>query len=160
FVKYPNGVEASGEVLEVAAPSRIVFTFGYASGAPIPPGASRVTVALTAAGTGTRLRLTHAFADADAREPHVQGWRYQLSVFANVVADARHANLEPAIDAWFEAWAETDETRRAAALARIASAGVRMRDRFTSVDGLDELSAQIGASQRFMPGFRLQRAGA
>jgi hypothetical protein len=35
-----------------------------------------------------------------------------------------------------------------------------MRDRFTCVEGIDELSEQIGASQRFMPGFRLQRDGA
>jgi uncharacterized protein YndB with AHSA1/START domain len=160
FVKYPNGVEASGEVLEIAPPARIVFTFGYASGTPNAPGASRVTIALTAAGKRTCLQLTHAFADADVRDHYVQGWRYQLSVFANVVADAAHANVAAAVDAWFEAWAETDAGRRTAALAQVAAGGVHMRDRFTCVEGTDELSEQIGASQRFMPGFRLQRDGA
>lgn len=44
YVRYPNGVEASGEVLEIATPERFVFTFGYASGKPMPPGATRVSI--------------------------------------------------------------------------------------------------------------------
>jgi len=160
LVKYPNGVEAIGEVVELAPPSRIVFTYGYASGTPIGPGESRVTIELTAAPPGTRLRLSHAFADASTRDDHVQGWRYQLSVFANLVADAVHARPADAVDAWFDAWADTDAERRAAALARIATAGVRMHDRFSCIEGAGELSEHIAASQRFMPGYRLQRAGA
>src|SRR5580700_2941486 len=46
LIRYPNAVEVSGEVLEVLAPERIVFTYGYASGTPIPPGGSRVTISL------------------------------------------------------------------------------------------------------------------
>jgi len=41
LVRYPGGVEAAGEVVEVSAPSRIVFSYGYVSGKPIPPGSSR-----------------------------------------------------------------------------------------------------------------------
>lgn len=160
LVKYPNGVEASGEVVDVQPPSRIVFTYGYASGQPLGPGESRVTIALTPAGKGTRLQLSHAFAEAATRDEHLQGWRYQLSVFANLVADATHANAADAIDAWFDAWAEADATRRAALLARIAVPDVRMRDRFTCVDGVEELGLHIAATQRFMPGYRLQRSGA
>jgi uncharacterized protein YndB with AHSA1/START domain len=160
LVKYPNGVEASGEVVEVAAPSRIVFTYGYATGKPFGPGESRVTIELAPLGKGTRLHLAHAFADAAVRDEHVQGWRYQLSVFANLVADAVHAKAMDAVDAWFDAWAELDADRRAAALARIAVPGVRMHDRFSCIEGGDELSLHIGASQRFMPGYRSQRAGA
>jgi hypothetical protein len=36
---------------------------------------------------------------------------------------------------------------------------IQMRDRFSSVEGVDELSRHIGAAQRFMPGMRLQREG-
>jgi uncharacterized protein YndB with AHSA1/START domain len=45
YIRYPNGTETMGEVLDVRAPQRIVFTFGYASGKPIAPGSSRVTIA-------------------------------------------------------------------------------------------------------------------
>jgi hypothetical protein len=34
-----------------------------------------------------------------------------------------------------------------------------MRDRFSCVDGIADLAAQIGAAQRFMPGMRLVRDG-
>jgi hypothetical protein len=36
---------------------------------------------------------------------------------------------------------------------------VQMRDRFSSVEGADEVTKHIGAAQRFMPGMRLQREG-
>jgi hypothetical protein len=44
LIRYPNGVQVLGEVLEIAEPERIVFTYGYESGKPIPPGGSRVTI--------------------------------------------------------------------------------------------------------------------
>ena len=159
LVRYPGGVEAAGEVVEVSAPSRIVFSYGYVSGKPIPPGSSLVTIRLEPAGRGTRLHLVHQFADAAVRDEHVQGWRYQLSVFANVVANEIHTDPAALVDAWFAAWNETDEAARAAGLGAIATDGVRLRDRFSCVEGTRELTLHIGASQRFMPGFRLQRDG-
>ena len=42
-IHFPNAIEVSGEVLEVLVPERLVFTYGYASGTPIPPGAPRST---------------------------------------------------------------------------------------------------------------------
>jgi len=36
---------------------------------------------------------------------------------------------------------------------------VRLRDRFSCVEGTRELTVHIGAAQRFMPGFRMQREG-
>src|SRR4051812_5398462 len=159
YVKYPGGVEASGEVVELTPPSRIVFTYGYASGTPVGPGESRVTIELEKIARGTRLRLTHALADAAVRDEHVQGWRYQLSVFANVVSDEIHATVPAVVDAWFDAWNETDAAARASRLGAIASPTVQMHDRFSCIDGVDDLTPHIGASQRFMPGFRLQRSG-
>ncbi len=38
YIRYPSGVEVVGEVLEVRPPEQISFTYGYASGNPIPPG--------------------------------------------------------------------------------------------------------------------------
>src|SRR2546428_4127742 len=104
-IRYPDGTEATGDVVEVHPPERIVFTYGYASGKPIPPGSSRVTIRLEDGRAGTRLHLTHEFADASVRDAHVQGWRYQLSLFGNVVADEVNAGAADVVDAWFDAWA-------------------------------------------------------
>ncbi|MBI3403623.1 MAG: SRPBCC domain-containing protein [Acidobacteria bacterium] len=159
LIRYPDGTEVVGEVLDVDAPERIAFTYGYASGKMIPPGGSRVTIRLEADSRGTRLHLLHEFADAAVRDMHVQGWRYQLSVFANVVANELHSSAATAVDAWFTAWAETDAAKRRARLSAIAVPSLRFRDRFSLIDGVDELNDQIGASQRFMPGIRMERRG-
>jgi uncharacterized protein YndB with AHSA1/START domain len=160
YIRYPNAVEASGEVVEVRPPERIVFTFGYASGTPVAPGASRVTISLGTRGQDTLLELKHEFADVAARDDHVQGWRYQLSVFANVVADETHADAQNVVDAWFSAWAEPDDSARRATLTRIASRDVQFRDRYAAIESLDDLVAHAGAAQRFMPGVRIERRGA
>src|SRR6185312_4749211 len=80
YIKYPEGTEVAGEVLEVKPPERIVFTYGYMKGEPFPAGGSRVTIQLAGDRGATRLTLTHELADASARDQHIQGWRYQLSV--------------------------------------------------------------------------------
>jgi uncharacterized protein YndB with AHSA1/START domain len=156
---HPGGLEASGEVLDVVVPTHVVFTMGYASGAPIPPGASRVSITLAPHANGTRLELVHEFADVAARDEHVQGWRYQLSLFANVVANEVNAGVAKAIDRWFELWSETDASARERTLRDIATSGVKFRDRFSMTDGLEDLVPHIGAAQRFMPGFALKRDG-
>ena len=158
-IRYPNDVEARGEVIEVTAPERITFTYGYASGTPIPAGGSRVTIRLDAEGTRTRLHLTHQFADAAVRDEHIQGWRYQLSLFANAVANEVHAHADRSVDAWFEAWSEPDPATREGTLSRIANRDVGFRDRFSAIEGLDDLSVHLAAAQRFMPGIRLRRTG-
>ena len=159
FIRYANGTEASGEVLELSAPARVVFTFGYASGKPMPPGSSRVTIRLADHEEGTRVILTHEFAEEAVRNEHVQGWRYQLSLFANVVADEANAQAAEAIDVWFRAWSIADDADRESVLRAIVEPGVRFRDRFSAVEGLSEIVPHLGAAQRFMPGLRLQRQG-
>jgi uncharacterized protein YndB with AHSA1/START domain len=158
-IRYPNGVEALGEVLEIHAPERIVFTYGYVSGTPMGPGASRVTIELQVRKEGTQLHLSHEFAEASARDQHVLGWRFQLSLFANVVANEVHAGAADMADRWFAAWSVADETERQAQLVGIATPEVRFRDRFANIEGLTELISHVGASQRFMPGMHLKRAG-
>jgi uncharacterized protein YndB with AHSA1/START domain len=159
YIRHPNGVEALGEVLELDHPERIVFTYGFASGKPMPPGSSRVTIRLEPDESGTRLHLLHEFAEAGPCEDHVQGWRFQLSLFSNVVANELYADAANAIDAWFDAWVITDNRARDETLARIVAPGIRFRDRFSLLDGIADLSAHIGASQRFMPGISLRRKG-
>ena len=159
YIRHANGIETVGEVLEVASPDRIVFTYGFASGKPVPPGGSRVTIELEAEGAGTRLHLWHEFAEESARDEHVQGWRFQLSLFSNVVTNEAHAGAGQAVDAWFRAWAEPDEKRRADTLGSIVLPGIRFRDRFSLLDGMPDLMAHISASLRFMPGILLERQG-
>ncbi len=159
FIRYPNGVETSGEVLEVESPKRISFTYGYKSGTPIPPGASTVTIQLEPYGSGTRLNLTHAFGDPKVRDLHVQGWRFQLSVFANTVADAVHANPDALVDGWYHAWSLTGDAERRTAFAKIADLAVTFRDRYSCLDGIEDILAHVAASQVYMPGITLKRKG-
>jgi len=158
-IVYPGGTEATGEVIEVSAPRRIAFTYGYASGKLIPPGGSRVTIELEPIGAATRLRLVHEVADENVRDQHVQGWRYQLSLFANVVADAVNAGAGEVVDAWFDAWADPDAASRQRTLSRIAGEALHYRDRYSNTEGIADLVAHIGAAQHFMPGVTMHRQG-
>jgi uncharacterized protein YndB with AHSA1/START domain len=159
YIKYPEGTEVAGEVLEVQPPERIVFTYGYVSGNPIPAGSSRITIRLADDRGATRLTLTHELADAAVRDQHVQGWRYQLSVFSNVVADEINRDAALLVDAWFDAWAEPDAAIREKTLGRIASPGIQFHDRYSNIGGLAELFPHIAAAQHFMPGLRMKRSG-
>ena len=156
---YPNGARASGEVLEIEVPERLVFSFGYDSGKPIPPGDSRVTIRLEPQRTGTRVHLAHAFAEAAVRDQHPQGWRFQLSLFANAVAEEVFADAQTVVDAWFVAWTIADDAARRAAFERIALPGVRFSDRFGALESLDDVVEHAGATLRFLPGVRMQRDG-
>jgi uncharacterized protein YndB with AHSA1/START domain len=158
-IRYPNGVRVLGEVLEVLEPERIVFTYGYESGKPIPPGSSRVTVQLDRDARGTRLQLKHEFAEGAVRDQHVAGWRFQLSLFANLVADHVNTNAADLVDAWYKAWTMSDDNARAEALERTVASNVSFRDRYACIHGLPELNEHIAASLRFMPGFGLERKG-
>jgi len=158
-ILYPNAVEVTGEVLEIVPPEKISFTYGFTSGSPIPPGSSLVTIWLEDDGGATRLHLSHEFSDASARDEHVQGWRYQLAVFSNVVSDEVNSGAGERIDAWLAAWFQPDASSRASALRAIATPTVSFRDRYSATNGMDDLLAHITAAQRFMPGVRLEREG-
>jgi uncharacterized protein YndB with AHSA1/START domain len=159
LIRHADGVDVVGEVLEVDAPERIVFSYGFLDRRAAPAGESRVTIGLEPLGHSTRLRLTHEFNDAAARDEHVQGWRFQLSIFANVVANEVHAEAAQAIDGWFNAWSVLDPHARREAFARVSSNDVGLRDRFSLIDGLDDLVAHTAAYQRFFPGLRFERKG-
>ena len=160
FIRYSEGTEAAGEVVEIAPPERIVFTFGFVGGKPIRQGSSLVTIRLEPVGTATRLHLTHEFAEAAVRDEHVQGWRYQLSVFGNVVADQLHGHAHQAVDEWFAAWSDPDAAAREARIARVVAPDIEFRDRWSLVSGMADLLPHLAAVHRFMPGMRIQREGA
>jgi uncharacterized protein YndB with AHSA1/START domain len=158
-IRYPTGDEAVGEVIEIDAPKRIVFSYGYARGTPIAPGGSRVVIRLEPVATGTKLTLEHAVDGAAVRDEHVQGWRFQLALFANAVSDVVHHDAASIVDEWFRAWAEPDAKIREASLRRLLATAFVFGDQFSMISGIDELLPHVAASQRFMPGIRLRRTG-
>jgi len=77
----------------------------------------------------------------------VQGWRFQLSLFGNVIANEVYADAAKAVDVWYAAW-----WWRTIKRGRRRSPGLSLWNqlprRFSLLDGLDDLSAHIGAAQR------------
>ena len=159
YIKHPGGVESAGEVVSMDAPTEFVFTYGFVTGAPIPPGGSRVTITLAPERAGTRLTLLHELPTAPARDEDEQGWRFQLSLFPNVVADEVNVNAARYADLWFDAWAEPDAIARRKMLEEISVPELRMQDRYSNLEGIEDVLPHIAASQRFMPGLRMKRAG-
>ena len=158
-ITHPNGVQMGGRVVEIDPPEKIVFTYGYRSGTPIPEGGSLVTIRLAEHADGTELNLSHAFGETSMRDEHIQGWRYQLAVFGNVTTNEARAGASEAVDSWFAAWSEPDAATRESVLDRIASPDVRFRDQFSLIDGLDDLRPHLAAVHKFMPGMRVTRDG-
>jgi uncharacterized protein YndB with AHSA1/START domain len=159
LIQYPEGTQAAGEVIEVAPPRRIVFTYGYVSGKMIPLGGSRVTIEVSRDARGSRVTLRHEISESAVRDEHVQGWRFQLSLFANVVADEVAEGAASRIDAWFAAWSERDTRTREQLLRGAAIPEVRFQDRYSNLEGVDDVLPHIAASQHFMPEMTIRRAG-
>jgi hypothetical protein len=105
------------------------------------------------------LRLRHELPSAEARDVHVQGWRYQLAVFANVVAREQHAGAAALVDRFLATWTEADAGKRRTELAAVAVSDLSFRDAFSCTSGIDDLAAHIAAAQLHMPGLRLERRG-
>jgi uncharacterized protein YndB with AHSA1/START domain len=160
LIRHPGGVEVIGNVVSLTPGERMELTYGYVLGTPIAVGESRVTIALAPVSGGTRVTVTHDFVDESARNQHVAGWRYQLSLFSNAVSDAINANATSIVDGWFAAWMVTDATARLAALSSVATADVCFRDRYANIAGVESLNAHIAAIHFHMPGVTLERTGA
>ena len=67
-----------GSYLEVRPPHRVVFSWGDAGSAQLPPGASRVEVDLEAVGQQTLVTLRHHGLSGEVRVDHARGWPYKL----------------------------------------------------------------------------------
>ena len=68
-----------GTYLEVEPPQRVVFSWGDAGSAALPPGATRVEVDLQPAAGGTTVTLLHHGLMGQERADHARGWPVKLS---------------------------------------------------------------------------------
>jgi uncharacterized protein YndB with AHSA1/START domain len=159
-IVYPNQVVARGAITALRQDQGIVFTYGYEDPQkPIRPGGSLVTIELLDHADGTLVKLRHELPTAADRDQHAPGWRFQLALFANVVANEQHARLAELADQWFAAWTEPDAGKRDRLLAACATDGVAMQDNHSSLRGRDDLSQHIGMCHVFMPGTVMTRVG-
>jgi len=159
-IRYPNGETASGTVVEIAPPERIVFTYGYDTpGKGIAPGGSTVRVELQERRTGTLVTLRHEVDSPKTRDAHVAGWRFQLSLFSNVVAKEAHAGLAAVLDRYFAAWNAKTADERAADLDASVTEDVAFRDAYAALAGRAELESHLTLIPVYMPGLTLRRNG-
>ena len=97
-VEINDQARARGEYVEIDAPNRVVFTWGWEgqeSGEhAVPPGSSRVEVDLMPEGDGTVVRLRHVDLPEQSREIHGQGWDMYLGRLA-AVAEGRDPGSDP-----------------------------------------------------------------
>jgi uncharacterized protein YndB with AHSA1/START domain len=80
---------ASGRVVEVVENVRVVFTWGWEKGPPVPPGSTTVAIELLPDGEGTLIRLTHSALPPDEIEIHRYGWEHYVPRLA-AVSEGRH----------------------------------------------------------------------
>jgi len=125
----------------------------------IPVGGSVVTIQLKEHANGTLLELRHDLPTAVERDHHVPGWRFQLALFANVVANEQYAGTTVMVDQWIRAWAETDATARTRLLTACTTDDVTMQDNYSCLRGREDLLDHIQMSQMFMPGVVMTRVG-
>ena len=93
------GHVASGEFVEVDAPRRLVYTWGWEGGGnPVPPGSSTVAIDLEPAGDGTMLTFVHSGLPSDeAAASHSHGWDNYLGRLA-VAARGEDPGRDPFLD--------------------------------------------------------------
>ena len=90
------GEFCSGRYVEVVPDRRIVFTWGWESGAlPVAPGSTTVEVDLEERDGVTRVRLTHRGLDAAMRGMHAEGWARYLGRLGAVL-EGREPGRAPA----------------------------------------------------------------
>lgn len=75
---------SSGRVVEIVTNERIVFTWGWEQGPPLPPGSTTVAIELVPDGDGTLIRLTHSDLPPDQLEIHRHGWEHYTARLAAV----------------------------------------------------------------------------
>ena len=77
------GHTASGEFVELDAPRRLVYTFGWEGSQEVPPGSSLVEIDLIERDGGTLLRMTHSGLPNEAQcAGHDRGWAHYVGRLA------------------------------------------------------------------------------
>jgi uncharacterized protein YndB with AHSA1/START domain len=94
------GHTATGEVVAVEPPHRLVFSFGWEPGEegpnPLPPGSSTIEIRLEPRDGGTHLTFTHFdFPNAEQAARHEVGWDHYLGRL-----DVAAAGGDPGADPW------------------------------------------------------------
>lgn len=158
-IRFPNGILASGKILEIEPPKRIVFSYGFDSGKPIPSEGSRVTIILEELSAGTQVTLQHELSDATVRDEFVQGWRYQLALFANVVSRDEHSDVQNTVDAYFKLWNTEDSNARRRQMDALLEREMSFQDKYSCTSGLEDLNGHLTAIHHFMPGLTIARDG-
>ena len=72
------GHTARGEFVELDAPHRLVFTWGWENEERTPPGSSTVEIELARDGDGTSLHFVHTLSSVESAESHSHGWDHYL----------------------------------------------------------------------------------
>ena len=86
---HDNGWVVAGEVRDVVAMRRLVFSYGWERGGfPVPVGSSVVTIEVEALGPSTRVRIRHEGMSEPMTDQHTEGWVMFLDRLA--VAAERH----------------------------------------------------------------------
>ena len=157
-VKYPNGDEAVGELIEAVAPTHVVYLWGYRGDKHgIAPGTTRVVIDLVATKDGTRLVLRHEGLPAeDVRRNHEIGWQYyvgQLGTHAAAEQVAPH--IAAAMDDYVLAWNTGDPAERASAVQRSCEDTVVYQDRMAYTRTAASLLRHITGARAFAPDVKL-----
>ena len=114
-----------------------------------------VTIRLDEHAEGTELNLSHAFAEAPVRDEHVQGWRYQLSLFGNVTANEAQRRRQRGGGRVVRRMVGTGHAGARVGSQSHRSEDVQFHDQFSLIHGLDDLRPHLAAVHKFMPGMRI-----
>ena len=93
------GHVASGEFVEVEAPRRLVYTWGWeGKGNPVPPGSSTIEIVLVGEGDATKLTFVHSgLPSEEAQGSHAHGWDNYLPRLATA-ARGEDPGRDPFLD--------------------------------------------------------------
>lgn len=84
---HPNGATVVGRFVELDAPRRLVFTYGWDDGRMgVGPESTTVEIDLSEQAGATVLRLVHHGLPPAAVEDHERGWAYFLGVLRDTLA--------------------------------------------------------------------------
>lgn len=92
------GHVARGEFVEIDAPHRLSFTWGWESSAAVPPGSTLVSFELVPRGASTILRFSHrGLPNDEALASHAHGWEHYLERLVRFASDD-----DPGRDPWVD----------------------------------------------------------